>query len=142
MLFAFFSPSLFCRIPEAYLEDLVSLECGWAGSDQGSFDTVSSDLFGGEEAEQRRKRPAVNDSGVSSDSRGSQSAGGKRQRIGGEGLVLQYMEEYDIDQGPDSDETIRLDILCSGISSNKTRHRIKERCHAKMFPSESDTRWR
>ena len=66
-----------------------------------SFDTaesvVGSDLFTGEDAEQRRKRYAVNDSGVSSGSRGSQPAV-KRQRTGGDGLILQCMEEYNIEQ--------------------------------------------
>ena len=66
-----------------------------------SFDTaasvVGSDLFTGEHDEQRRKRYAVNDSGVSSGSRGSQPAV-KRQRTGGDGLILQCMEEYNIEQ--------------------------------------------
>ena len=70
-------------------------------SDPDSFDTagsiVGSDFFGGEEMEQRRKRIAGNDCGMSSGSRASQPAS-KKQRTGEDGLVLQYMEEYDIEQ--------------------------------------------
>ena len=70
---------MFFRIPEAYLEDLAPAECEWMESfETPPYSIVGSDFVAGEDMDQRRKRLAVNDSGVSSGSRASQPASKKQ----------------------------------------------------------------